>query len=554
VKIIFKILSEKQRKKLTFILSLMIAISLLEFLSIGAILPLLEIIFTNSLDIKTSNFLIKFFDINENSIIILLSLIFFAFLFKNIFILIYTKFSSAFMMHLSLDIQRKTFEKYLYRNYEELRNVDSNEILRDINIESRLVVAQFISPLLTMILNLLIIFLIIILLFLYNYKTTLIISISLVILFIVFKLIFSEKLKKLGLDRQVYQKDILKSIKQTFDGYRELSTYNYLNLFQKIFVIKSIKLANNGMRRSVLTVVPKLVLETLVIFIIVAGIGLMYLNGYQLNEIILNVTVYTVAGLRVFPVFVAIVNAYQNLDYSSASVKKIKEIYEKKNDEVKNNLEKIIFKDLISLKDVSYFYGKKEVLNYISLNISKNSFLGITGPSGCGKSTLVDLISGLTKPSKGVIQIDDININNLGKNWSNQVAYVQQSTFIFDTTFIRNITLNDNDNYDKELLKLSLEVSNLESFVNHLDDGLMSKLGEFGSKISGGQQQRIGLARAIYKNCQLIILDEGLSNVDFDTKEKILSRLIDLKNNKTIIYVSHDLGDLKKCDDIFELK
>ena len=554
MKIIFKILSEKQRKKLTFILSLMIAISLLEFLSIGAILPLLEIIFTNSLDIKTSNFLIKFFDINENSIIILLSLIFFAFLFKNIFILIYTKFSSAFMMHLSLDIQRKTFEKYLYRNYDELRNVDSNEILRDINIESRLVVAQFISPLLTMILNLLIIFLIIILLFLYNYKTTLIISISLVILFIVFKLIFSEKLKKLGLDRQVYQKDILKSIKQTFDGYRELSTYNYLNLFQKIFVIKSIKLANNGMRRSVLTVVPKLVLETLVIFIIVAGIGLMYLNGYQLNEIILNVTVYTVAGLRVFPVFVAIVNAYQNLDYSSAPVKKIKEIYEKKNDEVKNNLEKIIFKDLISLKDVSYFYGKKEVLNYISLNISKNSFLGITGPSGCGKSTLVDLISGLTKPSKGVIQIDDININNLGKNWSNQVAYVQQSTFIFDTTFIRNITLNDNDNYDKELLKLSLEVSNLESFVNHLDDGLMSKLGEFGSKISGGQQQRIGLARAIYKNSQLIILDEGLSNVDFDTKEKILSRLIDLKNNKTIIYVSHDLGDLKKCDDIFELK
>ena len=111
----------------------MIAISLLEFLSIGAILPLLEIIFTNSIDVKNSNFLNFFFDINENSIIILLSLIFFAFLFKNIFILIYTKFSSAFMMHLSLDIQRKTFESYLYRNYEELRNIDSNEILRDIN-------------------------------------------------------------------------------------------------------------------------------------------------------------------------------------------------------------------------------------------------------------------------------------------------------------------------------------------------------------------------------------------------------------------------------------
>tara|TARA_A100001015_G_scaffold299831_1_gene384418 strand:+ start:465 stop:2129 length:1665 start_codon:yes stop_codon:yes gene_type:complete len=554
VKTLLKILSEKQRKKLTLILCLMIAISLLEFLSIGAILPLLEIIFTNSLDIKPSYFLLKFFHINENSIIILLSLIFFAFLFKNIFIFIYTKFSSAFMMHLSLDIQRKTFEKYLYRNYEELRNIDSNEILRDINIESRLIVAQFISPLLTMILNLLVLSLIIVLLILYNYKITLIISIFLVILFIFFKLIFGDRLKRLGLDRQVYQKDILKSIKQTFDGYRELSTYNYLDLFQKIFVTKSIKLANNGMRRSVLTIVPKLVLETLVILIIVSAIGLMYLNGYQSSEIILNVTVYTVAGLRVFPVFVAIVNANQNLDYSSAPVKRIKEIYEKKNEEVKNNSEKIIFKDLISLQDVSYFYGDKKILKDISLNISKNSFLGITGPSGCGKSTLVDLISGLTKPSKGEIKIDNININYLDKNWSNQVAYVQQKTFIFDTTFIRNITLNDNDDYDKKLLKLSLEVSNLENFASNLEDGIMSKLGEFGNKISGGQQQRIGLARAIYKNSQLVILDEGLSNVDFDSKQKVLKRLIDLKNNKTIIYVSHDLDDLKKCDDIFKLK
>ena len=138
--------------------------------------------------------------------------------------------------------------------------------------------------------------------------------------------------------------------------------------------------------------------------------------------------------------------------------------------------------------------------------------------------------------------------------WSNQVAYVQQNTFIFDTSFIRNITLNDNDDYDKELLKLSLEVSSLQNFRDYLDDGIFLNLGEFGNKISGGQLQRIGLARAIYKNSQLIILDESLSNVDYETKEKILQRLIDLKNDKTIIYVSHDLSDLERCDDIFKLK
>ena len=374
MKTIFKILSENQRKKLTFILFLMILISFLELLSIGAMLPVLEIIFTGSQDTKISNFLTKL-DIGQGSIIILLSIVFFAFLLKNIFILIYTKFSSAFIMHLSLDIQRKTFQKYLYSNYEKLRNIDSNEILRDINIESRLVVGQFISPLLTMTLNLLIISLIIVLLFFYNFKITIIISIFLVILFIVFKLLFSKKLKQLGLDRQNYQKDILKSIKQTFDGYRELSTYNYLDLFQKIFVKKSIKLANNGMRRSVLIVIPKLFLETLIIFIIVFCISFMYLNGYKLNEIILNITVYTVAGLRVFPVFVSIINAYQNLNYSSAPVKKIKEIYEINNTELKIISNKPILKNLITIENISYSYGeKKNIRQYIYKHFKKLFF------------------------------------------------------------------------------------------------------------------------------------------------------------------------------------
>ena len=252
--------------------------------------------------------------------------------------------------------------------------------------------------------------------------------------------------------------------------------------------------------------------------------------------------------------FVSIINAYQNLNYSSAPVKKIKEIFEIKNTELKIISNKPILKNLITIENISYSYGEKKILDNISINISKNSFLGITGPSGCGKSTFVDLISGLTKPSKGVIKIDNENINNFGKKWSSQVAYVRQNTFIFDTSFIQNITLNDTSDYDKDLLKISLEVSNLENFINNLDNGMSSKLGEFGSKISGGQLQRIGLARAIYKNSQLIILDESLSNVDYETKEKILQRLIDLKKDKTIIYVSHDLDDLKKCDNIFKLK
>ena len=163
------------------------------------------------------------------------------------------------------------------------------------------------------------------------------------ILFFSFKKFFSEKLKILGSQRQIYSKDVLKSIKQTFDGYRELYTYNYLELFQKLFIKKSTKLANNGMRRSVIIVIPKLILETLVMLIIVSAIGFMYLSGFELKEIILNITVYTVAGLRMFPVFIVITNAYQNLDYSNAAVKRISQIYDKRLVQEKKKYKKIKF-------------------------------------------------------------------------------------------------------------------------------------------------------------------------------------------------------------------
>ncbi|MBS29547.1 MAG: hypothetical protein CMG39_00080 [Candidatus Marinimicrobia bacterium] len=533
----------------------MVVISLLEFISIGSIFPLLDVIFSEKLDRTIEkSFLTNFIGLSEESIFILLSLIFITFFLKNIFILFYTKYSSSFMMHLTLDIQRKTFEKYLYSNYEVLRKIDSNEILRDINIESRMIIGQYVSPLLTLILNLLIIFLITVLLFLFNYKVSLLLTISLIILFFLFKLFFSKKLINLGYERQNYTKDILKSIKQTFDGYRELSTYNFLSLFLKIFVKKSVKLANNGMRRSILLIIPKLVLETLVILLITLSIGFMYLYGYKLSEIFLIISIYTIAGLRIFPIFVAITNAYQNLDYSSAAVNKINEILGKKINRKEQIFNDLKYEKTISIEGISYSYDKKQILKNLSLTIPKNSFFGITGPSGCGKSTLVDLISGLTQPTAGSIKIDGTDIRDIRKIWSKKTAYVQQKTFIFDTSLINNITLNNDEEHDPKLLKYALEISHLENFTSHLEDNLNTSLGEFGSKISGGQQQRIGLARAIYKNPEVIILDEGLSNVDQKTRESILNKLIDLKKKKTIIYISHDLDDLKKCDDILKLQ
>ena len=535
----------------------MITIAIFEALSIGSIFPLLNNIF--SIDFDNSNYLNYFTNylkiiFKETFIYGLLAIIFAIFFLKNIFIFFYTKFASAFMMHLSLDIQRKTFQKYLYENYEKLRYIDSNEILRDINIESRLVVAQFISPILTLYLNCSVIAFITILLLIYNYKVTLFIILFLFLLFILFKFVFNNKLFKLGQDRQSYQKDILKSIKQTFDGFRELSTYNFLELFLKNFVKKSIKLANNAMRRSIIIIIPKLVLETLVIASIVTAIAIMFSKGYEMNSIFLTISIYTISGLRIFPIFVAIINAYQTLNYSLPALNRVYDLLGNQKFNKNEDHRSLKFDDKISLENIYYDYNNKNILNNFSLTIPKNFFLGVTGPSGCGKSTLVDIISGIIKPKSGNISVDGINIKEHAKSWSKKIAYVQQKTYLFDSSIIKNITFQENeDDVNIDRLNYSLELSGLKEFVDGLKNKLYSNVGEFGKNISGGQHQRIGLARAIYKNPEVIIIDEGLSNLNDELKEPIIKRLIDLKREKIIIYVSHNLSDLSKCDKVIKL-
>ena len=134
-------------------------------------------------------------------------------------------------------------------------------------------------------------------------------------------------------------------------------------------------------------------------------------------------------------------------------------------------------------------------------------------------------------------------------------SYVQQKVYLFDASILKNITFeNDISEVNMDRLNYTLKFCELEKMVEDSIHGLNTILGEFGSNISGGQLQRVGLARAIYKDSEIILLDEPLSNVDVKTKDLILDRIIELKANKTIIYISHDINDLKKCDSIIELK
>ena len=188
------------------------------------------------------------------------------------------------------------------------------------------------------------------------------------------------------------------------------------------------------------------------------------------------------------------------------------------------------------------------------MELNKGQYLGIVGKSGCGKSTLIDIITGLLKPEKGEIKLNGKNVDVKSKKWTNIFGYVSQNINLFNDTIYSNISFESQiKNVDIDKLNNVIKISGLSNFVNKQDNGISSMIGESGYKISGGEKQRISIARALYKDPEILIFDESFNSLDVSTKKIILNEINDLSKHKTIIIISHLQADLQNCNLIIDL-
>ena len=186
------------------------------------------------------------------------------------------------------------------------------------------------------------------------------------------------------------------------------------------------------------------------------------------------------------------------------------------------------------------------------MTIKKGDFIGIVGQTGSGKSTLVNLFTGLLEPSSGEIKMDGSSIFSNLSAWHKKIGYVPQSIYLTDDTIKKNIAfgLKEKD-IDPNLIKESVEKANLNELLKNLPNGIETFVGEKGIRISGGQLQRVGIARALYRNPEILILDEATSSLDFITEKKIMNSIQLLKKEKTLIIVTHRLSTIENCDKVF---
>jgi len=491
---------------------------------------------------------------NQFLFISIVSLIF-VYVFKNILLTFVSWNIAKFISKFQSYWPNKLFSIYLRQPYYFHVKNNSSFLLRNIGAVGTLINA--IRSISTLILECLIFLGIIAFLIYFQPKISmLIISIFLIIFFLI--TITSKKLlNKMGKSEHFYNAKKFLHLNQGFGGLKEIKILGREKYFSDIHYKYNNQSAIINRNLEFINALPRYIIEIIVILFLTIPIIFTLVSLNSISSLILIIAVYSISLFRILPSLNKIVIEVQNLRFITPIINSLHLEFKLDNNLEKKEHEKIKFEKFVHLNDVNFKYEDAQnfALQNVEIKINKNEIIGIAGPTGAGKSTLVNVLNGLLKPTSGNVYVDGLDIQSNLSGWQKNIGYVPQSVFLTDDTVLNNIAFGVNDKeINIDSVNRSIKEAQLEETVQNFPNGLSTPVGERGAKLSGGEIQRIGIARALYNNPSVLIFDEFTSNLDLETEKKILKTILNFKNKKTIIIISHKLETIKICDKIFRIQ
>lgn len=573
IKFIFSLVSKDLKFYLLGFLSLIGV--LLETLSVAFVFPLVSAI----LD---SEFLLKYQGIShvidylkpadnkilfvnfysEKQFLIFLVIFFFVLMiiFKNCFLFLLNAFKIKYLQDLLIILKTNFVKGILDLDYENFTGKNHSDIATKASQISSL--TSVIDNFLILIIEILVMISLIILILLVDFKSSIIVISLFGFFTIFFSIIVKKQLVHYGNLRRKHEFRQLEYIQWILSSFKEILLYRNSNTFIHKFKNQAYQSTRADSRLGIINLAPRFFLEVIVvIFILIIFIFNADETGqfHNINNIVSTIAMYGAASIRLVPSASKILNQLQGIRYYSPIIKSIKiEIDEfKQASDLKRNV--LIFDNSIKLKNISFTYKSKDknfekmIFQNLNLEIYKNEKIAILGATGSGKSTLIDIILGILKPDKGEIFFDDKK-TYYPYTIDKKISYVPQSPTSFDDTIQNNILFLKNDvNVNIKQIEFAKQISCANLFIDKLDEGMEKNIGDKALKISGGQKQRLALARAIYHDPDILVLDEATNAVDKDTQENIINNILNLKN-KTIILITHDEKITKKFDKVLMVK
>jgi ATP-binding cassette, subfamily B, bacterial PglK len=565
LKKIFNLFSSKAKKKSIFLLVMFCIMALLDIVGVASIMPFMATLANPEL-IKTNVYLNDFFHFlnfdNPKSFLFFLGFLSFAFLLISlIFKAITTYLQSNFVFMQEYEIGVRLLEGYLHQPYAWFLGRNSSDLSKTILSEVAAVLNGAIIPAMILISQGLVVIMMLIFLIVINPKLIIVVASVIVIFYIFVFFSINKFLLRIGKEKVYVNKNRFLTLNETFGSVKEVKLGESEMKFVYQFSKYAIPFAKQQSYLQSLSYLPRLALEAI-------GFGgllliILYLmnNTQHFDLIIPTIALYAIAGYRLLPAFQNIFSALTKLRFAKPALDLL-------NAELSNlsfnrskigKTVKMKIKDNIELKNISFNYpgSSKLSIKDISMKIKINNNIGIVGVTGSGKTTLADIILFLLTTDKGTIFVDGKPINSKNyREWQKIIGYVPQQIYIADDTVSANIAYGiPPESVNKAAIKRSAKIANIHEFITkELKDGYKAILGERGKKLSGGQLQRIGIARALYNAPSILILDEATSALDNITERAVMNKINNLNKKITIIHIAHRLSTVRHCDQIYVLE
>ena len=565
-------LFDKKQKKQIAGLAVLILILFLKDLRPTAVLPVVQAIMdpeaimerevvgkvVAALHIETSRQLI----------IVMLGSLIVVFVVKNVYLLFQTYVQNTFVTRNRNRMISRVMREFLNRPYEEYLGADIPTVFRltDSDIPNAF---QLILVLIQMVTEIVVAGSLCIVLVVVSPAMSLFILCIFLGMTLIITKVLKPRLNAIGHKNQMIQSRIAKWRIQSIYGLKDVKVLHREEFFVRNYYESGALGADVARNYAVFNNLPRLLIETIFMASMLLFIMLYMLRGGNISVLIPQLSAFAVAAVRVMPGTNRINTYLSEIAYSQPC---LDYLYENLTANMKMDVNgsvtgltgvlesggrKTELQDKIVLDHITYAYPNtdKNIFTDAHMEVKKGQSVGIMGPSGAGKSTIVDILLGLLRVQEGTVTCDGVSIFDNYADWLGKIGYIPQSIYLIDESIRDNIAFGiDADKIDDQRIWEVLEEAQLKEFVEELPEGLETTIGDRGVRISGGQRQRLGIARALYHNPEILVFDEATSALDGDTEQAVMDAINSFHGRKTMVIIAHRLNTIAKCDVIYKVE
>jgi len=552
-----------RRKQIAWFTILLLFGTLAEIISLGMVVPFLAVI-TSPETIFThpwSQPFIKMLELNSPEQLILPLCLMFAFtaILSGLTRLCLLWFQTRLGNSIGNDIGSSAYRRTLYQPYKVHMARNSSEIIAALMTKVNTTIYYIIIPLFMLISSIVVVLSVLIFLFIMDPFLTFITILSVGFMYLLVILLTKKRLASNSQLVTEKTNGVAKIVQEGLGGIRDVLIDGLQETYYKIHKRIDGQLRYALSNITIMGGAPRPVIEAFSMVLICLLAYSSTSSGNDTSLLLPILGVIAMAAQRLLPLVQQGYSSWTSILGGRESLLDILELLDQPlpDYDLSKTISNLPFESHLSLKDLNFRYSPKEalVLKKINLKIARGSKVGFIGTTGSGKSTLLDIIMGFLAPTSGQICVDDVLLDERNqREWQSRIAHVPQTIFLTDATIAENIALGvKKKDIDWIKLKEVAEIAQISDFINKIPKGYETLIGEQGVRLSGGQRQRIGIARALYKNSDVLVFDEATSALDNDTEKSVMSAINNLDEDLTVFMVAHRLSSLENCDQIIEL-